>query len=182
MEELSLYILDLIENAVRAGATLVQLDIMEDPSSDEYIVAIADNGAGIPKDSLGKANDPSFVTSTSRKIGLGLSMMKQAAEMTEGKFVLESEKGKGKIVKAHFKFKHIDLPELGDIEGTLALLIASSPKVNYIYNHRTPNGLFNLDTRDIKKLVVSEEFSMPAVRHSIRGYVRENLNNIKASL
>ncbi len=182
MEELALYILDLVENALRAGATLVQIDINENPSANEYSLTIADDGAGIAKENLDKASDPFFTTRTTRKIGLGLSMIKQMAEMTNGTYSLESEEGTGTIIRAVFELNHIDRPEMGDIEGTIALLIASHPKMDYVYNHTTPQGTFNMDTRDIKKLFVSSELGMPAVRHSIKGYIRDNLNMIKASL
>lgn len=182
MEELSLYILDLVENALRAGATLVQIDIHEDPTKNEYLLTIADNGSGFSKENIDKATDPFYTTRITIKVGLGLSMIKQAAEMTQGTFNIESEEGTGTIIKAVFKYNHVDRPELGDIEGTFALLVASHPKNDYIYNHTTPYGTINLDTRDIKKLFVSHELGMPAVRHSIKNYLRENLNQIKASL
>lgn len=172
MEELALYILDIIENALRAGANLVQVDISENPSRDEYQLVIADNGSGFDKSS----------SEITRKMGLGLSMIKEAAEMTKGTFNIDSKTGSGTKVSALFQYKNADRPELGDIEGTFSLLIASHPKADYVYNHVTPGGSFCLDTRDIKKLFVSSELGIPAVRHSIKGYVRDNLNLIKASL
>lgn len=171
MEELALYILDIVENALRAGATLVQVDINENPSKNQYQLIITDNASC----------DNTFSAGGVKKTGLGLSMIKEAAEVTDGTYSFDSISGGNKMA-ANFKFDNSDRPELGDIEGTFSLLIASHPKDDYVYNHTTPQGTFNLDTRDIKKLFVSNELGIPAVRHSIKGYIRDNLNMIKADL
>jgi hypothetical protein len=176
MEELALYILDIVENALRAGANLVQVDINENPAKNEYQLMIADNGPGPAKKEVSDSSVPV------KKTGLGLSMIKEATEITKGSFSIDSKAGSGTKINALFQYNNTDRPELGDIEGTFSLLIASHPKEDYIYNHTTPQGTFCLDTRDIKKLFVSNELGIPAVRHSIKGYVRDNLNMIKASL
>jgi len=166
MEELALYILDIVENAFRAGASLVQVDIKENPEKNEYSLIITDND----------------LSHHEKKFGLGLSMVKEAALLTGGTFSYETIKDNGTRLQAVLKYDSPDRPELGDIEGTFSLLIASHPKCDYVYNHTTPHGQFNLDTRDIKKLFVSNELGIPAVRHSIKGYIRDNLTMIKASL
>jgi len=176
--ELSLHILDIVENSTRAGAKRVFIDIVEDKTADLLSMEIRDNGTGMSEDVLKKAMDPFFTTKTVRDVGLGLPMLAQAAERTGGRFVIESKGGEGTRVSAEFKLSHIDRQPLGDIAGTLVTLVAGNTGVDFIYRHRHDGREFIMDTRDIKKEIGDLPINHVKVLIFIRQHVQEGLANI----
>src|SRR5271169_1300249 len=133
MVELSLHILDIVENSTRAGAKRVYIDIIEDQRRYLLSIEIRDNGSGMSEDVLKKATDPFFTTKTVRNVGLGLPMLAQAAERTGGRLTMESNGEKGTRVVAEFKLSHIDRQPLGNIASTLVTLVAGNTDVDFIY-------------------------------------------------
>ena len=180
MLELSLHILDIVENSTRAGASIVNIDITEDTAKDILSLDIRDNGSGMSEDVLEKVIDPFFTTKTVRNVGLGLPMLAQAAERTEGKFIIESKGGEGTRVAVDFKLSHIDRQPLGDISGTLVTLIAGDPDVEFIYRHRRNGQSYILDTREIKKEIEDIPINHVDVLNFIRSHVTEGLTEIGA--
>ena len=136
MEDLSLHILDIVENSIRAGAKEVEISIDEDVAADHLEVEIRDDGAGMDQATLEKALDPFFTTKTVRKVGLGLSLFREAARAAGGDMILKSEAGKGTWVKATFQHSHVDRQPLGDLVKTLEILIIANPEVRFRYYHR----------------------------------------------
>jgi hypothetical protein len=180
MLELSLHILDIVENSTRAGATAVYITIIEGISQDLLSIEIRDNGSGMSEDIVAKVLDPFYTTKTVRKVGLGLPMLAQAAERTEGNFILESKGGEGTRVVAEFKFSHIDRQPLGDIISTLITLIAGNSNVDFIYRHEHNNRVFILDTREVKKEIEGVPINHVEVLHFLRQHIQEGLNEIGA--
>jgi len=178
--ELSLHILDIVENSTRAGASIVNIDITEDTAKDILSLDIRDNGSGMSEDVLEKVIDPFFTTKTVRNVGLGLPMLAQAAERTEGKFIIESKGGEGTRVAVDFKLSHIDRQPLGDISGTLVTLIAGDPDIEFIYRHRRNGQTYILDTREIKKEIEDIPINHVDVLNFIRSHVTEGLTEIGA--
>jgi hypothetical protein len=176
--ELSLHILDIVENSTRAGASIVNIDITEDTAKDILSLDIRDNGSGMSEDVLKKVTDPFFTTKTVRNVGLGLPMLAQAAERTEGKFIIESKGGEGTRVAVDFKLSHIDRQPLGDISGTMVTLIAGDPDIEFIYRHRRNGQSYILDTREIKKEI--EDIPINHVLNFIRDHITEGLKEIGA--
>ena len=131
MKDLSMHILDIAENSTRAGAIRVSIRIVEDTKSNIMSITISDDGKGMNREELDRALDPFFSTKQERKksVGLGLPMMKKTAEMCGGRFEIESEKGKGTAITAVMQLDHIDRPPMGDLNETLAVLIAGNPEV-----------------------------------------------------
>ena len=170
MLEISLHILDIVENSTRAGADTVSIDIIEDTARDILSVKIRDNGSG----------DPFFTTKTVRSVGLGLPMLAQAAERTEGKFIIESKGGEGTRVVADFKLSHIDRQPLGDISSTLVTLIAGNKDVDFIYRHEHNGQAYILDTREIKKEIEDIPINHVDVLSFIRDHIIEGLKEIGA--
>lgn len=127
MEDLSLHLLDLVENSLNAGANLVEIDIDEQPLADRMTVTINDNGKGMDAQTLARASDPFFTTRTTRRIGLGLSLIKANAEAWGGGMELSSAPGVGTRLHFWFQLGHIDRQPLGDWPGTLLGLIMSRP-------------------------------------------------------
>jgi hypothetical protein len=134
--DLSQHILDIAENGVKAGATLLYLTIEEDFTADTLHIVVQDNGSGMDAETLAKVVDPWFTTRTTRQVGLGIPFFKQAAEMCGGTFSITSEPDVGTITEATFQHSHIDRPPLGDLAGTLLCMIVGFSGVDVIYHHR----------------------------------------------
>ena len=180
MLELSLHILDVVENSTRAGAKTVYISLIEDTERDILSLEIKDDGSGMNEDILRKAIDPFFTTKTVRNIGLGLPMLAQAAERTDGKFIIESKGGEGTRVAAVFKLNHIDRQPLGDIASTLVTLIAGNTNVDFIYRHQHNDREYILDTRDVKSEIDDVPINHVEVLNFIREHIEEGLKEIGA--
>jgi hypothetical protein len=181
MKDLSLHILDIVQNSIRAKATLIGIEIDEYPNENQLIITISDDGAGMDPEQLKRAIEPFYTSRTTRKVGLGLSLFKQNAEMTDGSFSIESELGKGTKVTAIFGMSHLDRPIMGDLVGTLLLLICSSDEINYVFKHKTPSGEFEIDTREIRQTLENVPISNPDVRLFLKEMLQENLEQIQIS-
>jgi anti-sigma regulatory factor (Ser/Thr protein kinase) len=181
MKDLSLHILDIVQNSIRAKAKLIGIEISEIPEQNQLVIAITDDGTGMGPEQLKSAIDPFYTSRTTRNVGLGLSMFKQNAELTGGTFNLESELGKGTKVTVTFGLNHLDRPVMGDLVGTLLLLICSSGETDYAFKHRTPSGEFAFDTHELKQTLGNVPISHPEVRSFLKEMFRENLEQIQIS-
>ena len=181
MKDLSLHILDIAQNSIRAKAKLIDIEISEQPDHNQLIIAISDDGTGMGKEQLTSAIDPFYTSRTTRKVGLGLSLFKQNAEMTGGSFSIESELGKGTKVTAIFAIDHLDRPIMGDLVGALLILFCSSGNVNYVFKHQTPSGFFELDTRNVRQALDNVSINNPDIRKFLKEMLEENLEQIQIS-
>lgn len=151
MEDLSLHILDIAENSIAAGARNVEIRLIEDTEGDLLTLEIEDDGAGMDEEMVRKAPDPFVTTRTERRVGLGLSLLAQAAEMANGKMTLESQPGKGTRVRATFQYSHIDRKPLGNVRDTLITLICGNPGVEFLFYQKTLLGEVRFSTKEIKE-------------------------------
>lgn len=142
MEDLSLHILDVVENSIEANAQRVAIRIEESLSRDRLILEIVDDGRGMSPGKLARAVDPFFTTKKAKRIGLGLPLLAQAARAAGGKATLRSQPGRGTRVRATFRLSHIDLQPLGDIAETLTVLMVVHPDVHFRYTHKTDAGSY----------------------------------------
>ena len=156
MNELSLHILDIVQNSIKANATLVKIIIKEDRVNNVYTIIIEDNGHGMNEKTLSEVDDPFFTTRTTRKVGMGVSLFKMACEMTEGSFKIESKVDEGTKVTAIFKNDHIDRAPLGSIEETISILILNDKNIDIYYEHIVDNKEYVFDTREVKKVLEME--------------------------
>lgn len=182
MKTISDHILDIVQNSVAAGATLIEIIVCEDETSDIYSIEIKDNGKGMSPPEIEMAMQPFYTTRTTRKVGLGLPLLKQNTEMTEGKLMIDSTPGRGTTVRAEFGLEHIDRPPLGDMPGVFVLTAIGHPGVDFTYRHHTTNGYFGISTAEIKETLEGLPLQTPDVRKAILGLITENLAGIKASL
>ncbi len=150
MEDLSLHILDIVENSIRAKASRIEIKVVEDIRKDLLTIEIKDNGQGIDEETIKKVLDPFFTTRTTRKVGLGLPLLSQAARESGGDVEIESKVGRGTRVKATFGYSHIDRKPLGNMEATLTTLIAGNPETDFIYEHKKDELEYRLDTTEIR--------------------------------
>ncbi len=169
MQDLSLHILDIVENATKAGATLIEINILEDMNKDLLQITIKDNGRGMDDEMLKGAIDPFVTTRTTRRVGLGLPLLEQAAKETGGNLLIISEPGEGTKVVATFQESHIDRRPVGDIGATLTTLIMGNPDLDFIYFSNLDGEEIEVDTRSIRgELNGSLRINDPAVIRLIK--------------
>lgn len=181
MKDLSLHILDIVQNSIRAKAKLIGIEIAEQPQEDQLMITVTDDGVGMNEDELKRAIDPFYTSRTTRKVGLGLSLFKQNAEQAGGRFEMESKHGKGTKVTAVFGLNHIDRPVMGDLVGCLLLLICVSENIEYNFQYKTPSGEYELGTREIRQTLGDVPITHPEIRAFLKEMIEENLEQIHIS-
>ena len=149
MRELSLHLLDLVENAVAAGATVVEVRIEEEPAADRLRVAVSDNGAGMAPELAAVVEDPFVTTRRERPVGMGLALLSGAAEQAGGSLQVESAPGKGTRVTATFQFSSVDRAPLGRLEDTLAAISAVHSDLEFRLSHTGPQGSYAVLLREV---------------------------------
>jgi anti-sigma regulatory factor (Ser/Thr protein kinase) len=150
MEELSLHVLDIVENSIAAGAKRVNIGIRESRQEDLLSIEIADDGSGMKEDMLQKATDPFFTTRTTRRVGLGLALFEEAAKAAGGEFKIASRPGAGTMVTGVFRKSHVDRQPLGDMTETLLALVVGNPQVEFTYRYQTDDSDLSFNTTQIK--------------------------------
>ena len=178
MQELSMNILDIAENSVRAGASLIEIEIDVQPENDFMSIIISDNGCGMTHEQLKSVTDPFFTTRTTRKIGLGVPFFKMAAELTGGRMEIQSAVGNGTKVTAHFILSSIDCMPLGDINETVSTLIHCNPNIDFVFRRRYENSEIILDTREFRRILNGIELNDRKVSQFIREYLKENTDEL----
>ena len=178
MTELSLNVLDIVQNSIQAGASFIEVTILINTSSDCLTICIKDNGCGLTKEQLHTVEDPFFTTRTTRRIGLGIPFFKHAAQICGGSFHIDSCVGKGTTVIASLGLSHIDRMPLGDITTTMHTLITFHPELDYLYTYIMDNRQFSLDTREFRKILGDITFSAPEVSIYIREYLLEGKQDV----
>ncbi len=173
MRELALHVLDLVQNSLRAGAQMIKVEILEDTGLDCLEITIQDDGCGMEQALVEKVLDPFTTTRTTRKVGLGLPLLKMQTERSAGAFHIESEPGQGTVVKASFQHSHIDRMPLGDMVGTMLTVFVSNPSVDVIYRHQVNDRVWEVDTRVIKAEVGKEALTSPVVIQWLRSYLEK---------
>lgn len=177
MRELSLHIMDIIENSISANATLIELYIEEDTSKNIFTIKIKDNGKGIDEEMLKNITDPFVTSRTTRRVGLGLSLFESTCLRCNGSLKVYSEVNVGTEVVATMEHKNIDRPPLGKIEETIVSVLLN-PNIDLVYEHIFDGKSFILDSREIKKILGSEEINTPEVLLWIKDFIKENLKEI----
>ena len=174
MRELSLNVMDVAQNSVRAEASLITIDVSESDKNDNLTISISDNGCGMTEEQVKQTIDPFFTTRTTRKVGLGVPLFKMSAEQTGGSFSIESKVGKGTVTTASYVKSHVDMTPLGDINSTVEILIRCNPNIDFVFNHSTDNGSFTLDTRELRE-VLGDDVSLdtPDVLEWINAFLEE---------
>lgn len=174
MKELSLHILDIVQNSVAAGAKFITLDLIEDVNTDLLEFSIKDDGCGMTEETLKKVTDPFTTGRTTRRVGLGIPLLKAAAELTGGELELTSEPGVGTTVTARFVYDSIDRQPLGNMAETMLGLITSYENIDFVYYHRVNEKEFTIDTREIKGILGEVSLNEPEVVLWLSGFLNEN--------
>ncbi len=176
MKELSLNILDITKNSVTAGAKNIEITLITD-NEGVLTLTIKDDGCGMTEETVKNVINPFYTTRTTRKVGMGLPLLKLAAEQTGGRLHIVSskdEKDHGTVLTATFDTKSIDFMPIGDIVSTVCILIAGSPQINFCFKDVSNTHSVYLDTREIQA-VLGEEISLaePEVQAWISEYLKE---------
>ncbi|HIT79500.1 MAG TPA: ATP-binding protein [Candidatus Faecivivens stercorigallinarum] len=178
MQELSLNVLDIAQNSVRAKASLVTITVAE-RSTDHFLeISIADNGCGMTPEQVARAMDPFFTTRTTRKVGLGISFFKLSAESTGGSFDIQSTLGVGTVTTARYHTDHIDMLPIGDMNATILSLISMNPQMDFVYQRSLDDNSFTLDTRELKAVLEDVPLNSPEVVQ----FIKETLEEGEAEL
>ena len=178
MRELSLNVLDIAQNSVSANATLIEIELTEDTKNHDLLIGIYDNGKGMTPQQLENVRDPFFTTRTTRKVGMGIPLFKFAAEMTGGKFEIESEVGVGTKVRAYFKTDHLDFTPVGDMTSTMISLITMNLHIDFLYRRKIDGREFTVDTRQLKEILGDVPLNEPSIAMWITQYINENTKQL----
>ena len=178
MTELSLNILDVVQNSIKANADLIEISVLADTAKDSLAVEISDNGHGMNEEQLQNVTDPFFTTRKTRSVGLGVSFFKQAAEITGGSFTIKSENtGKtGTYIKAEFILSSIDRLPLGDMTATIETLISCNPDLDFIYRYSVNGREFILSTVEMRGILDDIPLNSPEVSDYIKDFLKTNSN------
>ena len=172
MKEISLNILDITENSVKAGATLTEIYV--DEAGDTLTLTIKDDGCGMTEETVKSVTDPFYTTRTTRKVGLGIPLLKLACEQTGGTLSIISsvdDDTHGTTVTAVFFKNHIDFTPLGDVISSIVTLIQGHPNTDFLFRHSTERGAVDLDTREIRAVLDD----VPLDTYEVILWIRDNL-------
>ncbi len=183
MLELSLHILDLLQNALEAGATYIELEIVENIAQNRLSISVEDNGRGMDKEALVRIDDPFFTTRETRRVGLGIPLLKAAARRCNGDVEVISKVGVGTRVEANFEREHIDRAPLGDMVSTLLGFILTSPADGKMcdirYTHRLDGRTFTFDTREIREVLGDVPLTHPRVRRWMEAFLQQGFADLR---
>jgi anti-sigma regulatory factor (Ser/Thr protein kinase) len=180
VQDLSLHILDIVENSLAAGSRRVEIRVDENIAADQMVIEIVDDGCGMDEERVRKALDPFFTTKTVRRVGLGLPLLEEACRMSNGEMRIESSPGKGTRVRATFQHSHIDRKPLGNMRDTLITLMAGHPQLDLLYEHRRGGKTFSLDTREIRAELGEIPLDAPQVLSALRKLIQSGLEELGA--
>ena len=175
MKELSLNILDIVENSTKAKAEIVEITIID--KNKDFSITIKDDGCGMNEATLLSVSDPFYTTRTTRKVGMGIPLFRFAAEQTGGTLTITSKHidefpaDHGTTLTATFDKSHIDFTPLGDIISTMVTLIQGHPNVDFVLRHQLEDKIIMLDTRDLRAVLED----VPLDTFEVLVWIKENL-------
>ena len=178
MRELSLNVLDIAQNSVRAEATLIKIELIESTKTSTLKISVSDNGKGMTAAQLQKVRDPFFTTRTTRKVGMGIPLFRMAAEMTGGSFDIESTPGEGTKTTARFCTNHLDFTPIGDMCSTVIMLITMNLHIDFVYVRQINENSFTLDTRQLKEILGDVPLNEPSITAWLKDYITENTKQL----
>ncbi len=178
MRELALHILDIAENSIAAGASQVAISISKDTRDDELIITVKDNGQGMDDELIAKVMDPFITSRTTRKVGLGIPLLKQAANACNGELTIESQLGKGTLLTAKFQESHIDRMPIGNLTDTLLTLLLGTPEVNWVLDYQINDEVFHFDDTEVKEVLDGMSLTDYRVIEYLTNTIQNGINNI----
>lgn len=179
MNDLSMHILDIVQNSISAGATLVTLTVDESPAEDLLTIAVGDNGRGMTPEQVSRLSDPFFTSRTTRKVGMGIPLLMDSARQSGGDVRIESEPGKGTEVTAVFGYSNIDRPPLGDVANALMLLVSSNPALDFLFTYRYNGDEYLFDTVDVREILGDDALKDLTIIRNLEEMIKDNMREIR---
>lgn len=181
MKELAMHVYDLMENSTAAGAKDIKLTIVDSLEHDDFHFTIEDNGRGMTPEFLARVTDPYTTSRTTRKVGLGLPLIKMNTENCDGGMHIESEPGRGTRLEFWFRHSHWDRPPMGDLAGTLVMLFSGHEDIHFIVEYRTDRDTFTLDTNELHDALDGMSLGDVHIMQYVKEMIQENLHEIGAN-
>lgn len=179
MRELTLHILDIAANSVSAGADRISILIDQNLTKDTLNISVVDNGKGMDKEMVDRVTDPFITSRTERKVGLGIPLLKYAAEACNGWFSIKSEVNKGTTLSVQFQHSHIDRMPLGNVADTLLMLELGTPDINWIFSVKKDKEEFFFDDAELKQELDGISITEPDVIRFIRTIFEDGIKSIQ---
>lgn len=171
MQELSLHILDLVQNGIEAGACRIVLTVTEDSAADMLTIRVEDDGRGMDAAVVRKVTDPFYTTRSTRRVGLGLPLIDMSASQCGGQLKIASTVGKGTAVEACWRLSHIDRPPLGDMAQTVKTLFVLNPDIDIQYTHQVDQRSFSATVYELTEILDGIPFTQPDVLEWLGEYL-----------
>jgi anti-sigma regulatory factor (Ser/Thr protein kinase) len=181
LRELALHLMDIAENSVSACATAITIEVEEDTVRDRLWMCVRDNGKGMDAEMVKRVVDPFVTSRTTRKVGLGIPLLKAAAEMCNGNLSIQSEIGQGTSCEVDFQRSHIDRMPLGDLAGTIYSLVVAFPDIHWIFRYKVDATDFLFDDQPIKEVLMGLPLTEPTVLAYLRSTLQEGVASAEKS-
>lgn len=178
MEDLSLHILDIVENSIEAGAKNITIFVREDLPADLLTIEITDDGKGMDPAVVRGVVNPFYTTRTTRRVGLGLALLEEAAKMANGRLEISSVPEKGTTIIVTFQLSHIDRKPLGRIPETITAILSRCPDSDIVYTHEKNNSKFVFRTVDVREQLEGVPVNSAGTLNFIRRYLVQEENNL----
>lgn len=178
MQELSLHLLDIVQNSVTAGAKAVEIAIGVDRTADTLSIRIKDDGCGMDAQMLSRVSSPFTTTRTTRKVGLGVPMFRHSAEATGGHFTIQSQVGVGTELCAVYGLSHIDRAPMGDLAGTVLSLIVCNPEMDWRFSITEGAEEYAFDTREVRAVLGDVPLNTPDVVSWMKADIEDGIQSL----
>jgi hypothetical protein len=178
LRELSLHLLDIAENSIAANASEIQISVVEDTVTDLLQMSVQDNGKGMDAETVAHVIDPFFTSRTTRKVGLGIPLLKEAAEACNGFLKLDSEPGKGTRLFVQFQRSNIDRMPLGNLADTYIQILVMNPQIHWLLQYKVDDREYLLDSKEISEALDGVPMTEPAVLSAIREMVETGIGQV----
>lgn len=182
MRELSLHLLDIAENSIAAQAQTVEIAICEDNRLDQLTLSVRDDGKGMDETMVAQVIDPFVTSRTTRKVGLGIPLLKAAAETCNGGLSIQSAPGVGTKLEVAFQKSHIDRMPLGDIASTILNLVIANPEIHFIFRYAVDDLDFVFDDEPVKRELIDIPLSDPLVIAYLRDIIDTGITALQLEL
>lgn len=179
MRELALHLLDIAENSVAANASTIEIAVDEDLKTDRLKLAVTDNGKGMDAATVASVVDPFVTSRTTRKVGLGIPLLKEAAELCNGYLKIDSTVGKGTRLACEFQHSHIDRMPLGDVAGTLLTLFIANPHIRWLLTYRVNDAVFEFDSLPIMQELGDVSLTEPSILAFVRQMLQDGIADVR---
>jgi len=183
MPELSLHVLDILQNSIVAGASRVVIEVEVQHAKDWMRVSVEDDACGMDEETLQRVISPFATSRTTRKVGLGIPMFKAGAEAAGGRFEIRSQVGVGTFIQAEYAISNIDRPPLGDMAETILSTVVCNENIDFVYRYKVDEAEFVFDTQEIKAILGEEvPLQSPPVVSWMKEYLDQGIDELNGGV